>query len=90
MVSFALIRIEQIYDIFEIQVINITYYEVYILWYFNIKDLYFSVAPEMLMFSLNVTKIVISKTVRVKGANNKDSMLPLKDVVYSGEFHFTS
>ncbi|KAF8224592.1 hypothetical protein L208DRAFT_1198765, partial [Tricholoma matsutake] len=22
--------------------------------------------------------------------NNKDSMLPLKGVVYSGEFHFTS
>ncbi|KAF8239845.1 hypothetical protein L208DRAFT_1559972, partial [Tricholoma matsutake] len=50
----------------------------------------FTVAPEMLMFSLNVTGIAISKTVRVKSTNNKDSMLPLKGVVYSGEFHFTS
>ncbi|KAF8224058.1 hypothetical protein L208DRAFT_1513871 [Tricholoma matsutake] len=49
-----------------------------------------TVAPEMLMFSLNVTGIAISKTVRVKSTNNKDSMLPLKGVVYSGEFHFTS
>jgi hypothetical protein len=48
------------------------------------------VAPEMLMFSLNVTRIAISKTVRVKSDNNKDIMLPLKGVVYSGEFHFTS
>jgi hypothetical protein len=50
----------------------------------------FSIAPEMLVFGLNVTGMAISKTVRVKGANNKDSMLPLKGVVYSGEFHFTS
>jgi hypothetical protein len=50
----------------------------------------FSIAPEMLVFGLNVTGIAISKTVRVKDANNKDSMLPLKGVVYSGEFHFTS
>jgi hypothetical protein len=50
----------------------------------------FSVTPELLMFSLNVTGISISKTVRIKGADNKDTMLPLKGIVYSGNFHFTS
>jgi hypothetical protein len=49
----------------------------------------FAIAPEILMFSINVTNIGISKTVRVKHTN-KDILLPLKGVVYSGEFHFVS
>ena len=50
----------------------------------------FPIAPEILMFSINMTGIAISKTVRVKSAMNKDVLLPLKGVVYSGEFHFVS
>lgn len=49
----------------------------------------FNMPPEILMFSLNVSGIAIS-TIQVKGANNKDTILPLKGIVYSGDFHFTS
>jgi hypothetical protein len=49
----------------------------------------FDIAPEILIFSINVTNIGISKTVRVK-YTNKDILLPLKGVVYSGDFHFVS
>lgn len=42
-----------------------------------------------MMFSLNVTGMLISKTVKLKGCNNKDIILPLKGVIYSGNFHFT-
>ena len=41
------------------------------------------------MFSLNVTGIAISKTVKLRGSNNKDTVLLLKGIVYSGNFHFT-
>jgi hypothetical protein len=47
------------------------------------------VTPELLMFSLNVTGIAISKSIRIKDANNKDTVLPLKGIVYLGNFHFT-
>jgi len=50
----------------------------------------FTTPPELLMFSLNVSGIAISKTIRVKSANHKDTILPLKGIVYSGDFHFTS
>jgi hypothetical protein len=49
----------------------------------------FTVTPELLMFSLNVTGIAISKSIRIKDANNKDTVLPLKGIVYLGNFHFT-
>ena len=49
----------------------------------------FAIAPEIIMFSLNVTGISISKTVKLKGSNNKNTVLPLKGVIYSGNFHFT-
>ena len=49
----------------------------------------YPVSPEILMFSLNVTGIAISKTVKLRGSNNKDTVLPLKGIVYSGNFHFT-
>jgi hypothetical protein len=45
--------------------------------------------PELLLFSLESNNIAISKTVKVTGGN-KPSVLPLKDVVYLGDFHFTS
>jgi hypothetical protein len=40
------------------------------------------------MFSLNVTGIAISKSIWIKDANDKVTMLPLKGIVYSGNFHF--
>jgi hypothetical protein len=49
----------------------------------------FTVTSELLMFSLNVTGIAISKSIQIKDANNKDTVLPLKGIVYSGNFHFT-
>ena len=48
----------------------------------------FAVNPEILMFSLNVTGIAISKSIWIKDANDKVTMLPLKGIVYSGNFHF--
>jgi Helitron helicase-like domain at N-terminus/PIF1-like helicase len=49
----------------------------------------YPIPPEIMMFSLNVTGIAISKTVKLRGSNNKDTVLPLKGIVYSGNFHFT-
>ena len=42
------------------------------------------------MFSLNTSRVSISKTIRVKGSNGKSTMLPLRGIIYSGGFHFTS
>jgi hypothetical protein len=41
----------------------------------------FAIAPEILVFSLKVTGISISKTMRIINATNKDTVLPLKGVV---------
>jgi hypothetical protein len=46
--------------------------------------------PSLLVFSLNTTRVSISKTIRSKGSNGKFTVLPLRGIIYSGGFHFTS
>ena len=45
--------------------------------------------PEVLMFSIDTNNIAISKSVKIS-TSNKTSVLPLKGVVYLGDYHFTS
>ena len=46
--------------------------------------------PSRLAFSLNTTRVSISKTICIKGSNGKFTVLPLRGIIYSGGFHFTS
>jgi len=47
--------------------------------------------PEIIMFSIDSNNVAISKTVKVAaGTNNKLFILPLKDIIYLKDFHFTS
>jgi hypothetical protein len=46
--------------------------------------------PSLLVFSLNTTRVSISRTIRVKGSNGKFTVLQLRGIIYSGGFHFTS
>ncbi|EDQ98165.1 uncharacterized protein LACBIDRAFT_309582 [Laccaria bicolor S238N-H82] len=46
--------------------------------------------PSLLVFSLNTSRVSISKTIRIKGSNGKFTVLPLRGIIYSGGFHFTS
>lgn len=46
--------------------------------------------PSLLAFSLNTSRVSISKTIRIKDSNGKSTMLPLRGIIYSGGFHFTS
>ena len=46
--------------------------------------------PSILVFSLNTTRVSISKTIRIKGSNGKFTVLQLRGIIYSGGFHFTS
>ena len=39
---------------------------------------------------MNTTRVSISKTIRIKGSNGKFTVLPLRGIIYSGGFHFTS
>ena len=46
--------------------------------------------PSLLVFSLNTTRVSISKTIHIKGSNGKFTVLQLRGIIYSGGFHFTS
>ena len=46
--------------------------------------------PSLLVFSLNTTRVSISKTIRIKNSNGRFTVLPLRGIIYSGGFHFTS
>jgi hypothetical protein len=46
--------------------------------------------PSLLVFSLNTTRVSISRTICVKGSNGKFTVLQLRGIIYSDRFHFTS
>ena len=46
--------------------------------------------PSLLVFNSNTTRVSISKTICIKGSNAKFMVLPLRGIIYSGGFHFTS
>jgi hypothetical protein len=46
--------------------------------------------PSLLVFSLNTTRVSISKTICIKGSSGKFTVLQLRGIIYSGGFHFTS
>ncbi|EDQ98413.1 uncharacterized protein LACBIDRAFT_302388 [Laccaria bicolor S238N-H82] len=46
--------------------------------------------PSLLAFSLNTSRVAISKSIRIKGINGRSTILPLRGIIYSGGFHFTA
>ena len=46
--------------------------------------------PLTQVFSLNTTRVSISKIIHIKGSNGKFTVLQLGGIIYSGGFHFTS
>ena len=46
--------------------------------------------PSLLVFSLNTARVPITKTIHIKGSHSKFTVLPLRGMIYSGGFYFTS
>jgi hypothetical protein len=49
-----------------------------------------SQGPNFVVFGLSVSGIAINKSVRMQQSDNTSILLPLRGVIYSGDFHFVA